>query len=320
MPFFTGRAIHHCLEMYYRDGSQLLQSLGNFLGNERKVMGDLWPMEEEKVQEQIELMIAILNHYEQWVKQQEKSRWTDDNLEWLALETQFSVPIRTPSNRSSSRVYLAGRLDGVVRLKDDNSIWIWENKTSRSIEELKKSLSNDFQCGVYILAARELFDVEPQGIIYNILRKKAPTTPEVLNNGTLTKRANIDTTVQAYVAAIKEQHPDWQKDTIIEFYGGILQTLQERGNTFFARVPIRRTEIEVQNIAHDLWVVGLEMANPHTPIYPNESWLNCNFCPFRGPCLTLNAGGDYEWMLANEFQVRAKSQSWRLEEQLEQEQ
>jgi hypothetical protein len=319
MPFFTGRAIHYCLEMYYKQGDQFLQSLGNYLGNERKIMGDLWPQEEEKVQEQIDLIVAMLQHYEQWINNQEKNRWIDSNLEFIALETNFSVPIRTPSNRASGRVYLAGRMDGVVRLKDDGSVWVWEIKTSRSIDELKKSLVNDPQCGAYILAAQELFAVRPQGVIYNIMRKKPPTQPEVLQNGTLTKRSNIDTTYQSYVSAIKAQHPDWNKETILEFYGPILQTLLDKGNTFFARVPVRRTDLEIDNLKRDLWTVALEMTHPQIPIYPNETWLNCNFCPFRAPCLTLNAGGDYEFLLKNEYQVRAKAQSWRLEEEQEQE-
>jgi len=314
MPFFTGRAIHHSLEMYYSDGEPLLSSFGAFLAHERRLMGDLWPQEEMRVQEQIDLIVAMLQHYEMWISNMnvDQTRWHDDNLDFLALETHFEVPIRTPTGRASPKFYLAGRMDGVVRLRSDNSIWIWEVKTSRSIKELTRSLANDPQTGAYIYAAKELFDVEPQGVLYNIMRKKAPTQPETLQSGLLTRRSNIDTTAQAYLKAVREHHPDWKDDTIREFYGDILETLVEKGNQFFARIPIRRSQTEIDNLAEDLWAVALEMTNPSTVLYPNESWLNCNFCAFRAPCLTLNAGGDYEFLLANEYQRREKAVSWRM--------
>lgn len=318
MPFFSGRAMHYCLEHYYQNSTPLLHSLGLFLANERRQMGDLWPQEEVKVQEQIDLLVAMLQHYEQWVQHMhvDESKWADENLEFIALETPFSVRIRNPEGRTSNKIYLAGRMDGVVRVKSDNSVWIWENKTTRSIKELTRSLANDPQTGAYIYAARELWDVHPQGVIYNMLRKKAPTQPAVMQNGLLTRRADIDTTVQAYVAAVKAHHPDWTRETIEEMYGEIIHTLLEKGNTFFARIPIRRTQWEIDNLARDLWTVGLEMTHPRVPLYPNESWLNCNFCPFRAPCLTYNAGGDVEFLLENEFQRRTKAVSWReLEEE-----
>jgi len=262
-------------------------------------------------------MVAMLLHYSQWVSNMsvEGSRFQDSNLEFIALETEFSVPIRTPSGRASPKVFLAGRMDGVVRMKDDGSVWLWETKTTRSIAELSRSLANDPQAGAYMLAAMELFHVKPQGVLYNMLRKKAPTIPEILQNGLLTRRKNIDTTAQAYLEAVKEHHPDWDRATIEEYYGDILQSLLEEGNQFFARVPIRRTQSELANLSRDLWTVSLEMTDPNVPVYPNESWLNCNFCHFRAPCLALNAGSDYEFLLEQEYQKRAKAVSWReLEE------
>jgi hypothetical protein len=318
MPFFTGRAIHHCLENYYRSGTPMLKSLGLFLSNEKQQMGNLWPAEEVKVQEQIDLMIAMLQHYEQWVAHMaiEGSRFNDANLEFIALETEFTVPIRNHRGRKSPKVALSGRMDGVVRLKDDGSVWLWETKTTRSIQELSRSLVNDPQAGAYMLAAMELFDVKPSGVLYNMLRKKAPTVPEVVKGGLLTRRKNIDTTAQAYMASIRELHPDWDQSTILEYYGEILQTLIDEGNQFFARVPIRRTMTELNELAKNLWTVAMEMTDPKIPLYPNESWLNCNFCHFRAPCLAMNAGLDYEFLISQEYQKRAKSVSWRtLEEE-----
>jgi hypothetical protein len=317
-PFFTGRAIHHCLEHYHRSGIPMEQSLALFMAEETKAMqsrGELWPQEQAMVSDQLELIVGLLKHYELWAKTNEAGIWSDNNLEFLALETPFSVPIRPEGRRASNKVYLAGRMDGVVRRKDDGTYWIWETKTTRSIDELKRSLGNDNQAGTYIYAAQTLFDVSVSGVLYNMLRKKVPTKPEVLKSGLLSKRKEMDTTAQAYLAAIREHHPGWKNDTISEYYGDMLQLLLDKGNTFFARYPVRRSKNEITQLVKDLHTVSLEMTNQNTPIYPNESWLNCNFCQFKAPCLAYNAGSDVEFLLSQEFRVRIPYQVYEGEEE-----
>ncbi len=317
MPFFSGRAVHYCLEMLYSKDTPLLQSLDLFLQQERKLMGKLWPKEEQAVQEQIDLIVEMLRHYEIWISTMTPgvSKWSDDNLEFLALETEFAVPLYSKKGRKSSKVFLEGRMDGVVKLRSDGSVWIWETKTTRSIDELKRSLPNDMQAGAYIYAAQQLFDVQPSGVLYNMLRKKAPTIPEVLKDGTLTKRSNIDTTAEAYLQAIRQQHPEWRGELIRQEYGGILQTLLDKGNTFFARYPVLRTRNEIEELVGHLHTIALEMTDPGISLYPNPSWTNCNFCPFRAPCLTWNAGGDYEFLLQHEYALRKRAVSFREEEE-----
>lgn len=316
MPFFTGRAVHYCLEMYYRSNVPLLESLSKFLHNERAAMGDLWPQEEAQVSEQIDLLVGVLQHYEVWTENmQDAGKWADDNLEFIALETPFTVPLRNHRGQKSRKIVLSGRMDGVVRVKSDNTVWIWEIKTTRSIKELQRSLANDPQTGAYIYAAQQLFKVEPQGVLYNVLRKKVPTEPEVTTSGLLTRRTNLDTTAAAYVAAIRKHHPDWSRELIWETYGGTISSLFEQGNSFFARIPVRRTTSEIQTLTYDLWSVAQEMTSMKTPIYPNESWLTCNFCPFRAPCLAMNAGSDVEFILANEYRKRVQALSWRAYEE-----
>lgn len=305
-PFFTGRAFHYALEHYYRDNVDPLFALGHFLEEERKLMeqgGSLWPQEEDVVQEQIDLLIGMLSHYKLWVGS-DAGRWNDKNLRFLALETNFRVPLRTMSGRASNKVCLAGRMDGVVQLIDDGTYWIWESKTTRSIEELKRSLVNDNQAGAYIYAAQQMFNVPISGVLYNICRKKVPTYPAVVTSGLLTRRMDIDTTAQAYLDAIHTHHPDYDDESIREFYGDILEHLLEKGNTFFARVPITRSPLEILQLQYDIHLVAKEMTNERTAIYPNPSWLNCGFCHFRAPCLALNAGSDYEFLLQEEYRER----------------
>lgn len=310
-PFFLGRIVHTALELHYRSNDQL--SLSDAcevaLTIEREKMeaaGTLWDEEKEMLDEQSQFARGLIDHYFVWVnsKGHNASEWGDMNLEYLDMETNFVVPLLTEENNPSNRVELGGRFDGIVRRRDDGSLWLFETKTTRSIAELQKTLAWDEQAGGYIYAAQLLMGEQVHGVIYNILRKKLPTEPRVLVNGQLTQQSNIDTTLEHYWRAVLENHPDEERETLVRMYGDVLQTLYEKGNTFFSRTVIRRTPREIEELANNLRVVALEMVRPSTPLYPAPSWTNCTFCRFRGPCLAMNSGADYDLLLDNEYRQR----------------
>ncbi len=317
-PFFSGRAVHHALEMYYGpEHISFDESLPKFFEHERELMeaeGRLWPSELAVVDEQIALVTGIIKHYAVWVKALE-GRYSDDNLEFISLETPFSVPLFTPSGRKARKIFLAGRFDGLVRLKDDGSYWIWETKTARSIAELQRSLVNDEQAGAYLWAAQQIFKVPVVGVLYNILRKKTPTSPSLLRDGMLSQNRQIDTTAEHYLMAIKETHPDWDWGLINQYYGDMLSFLISKGNSFFSRTPVYRTRVEIDALAENIYHAAMEMVNEKTPLYPTPSWLNCGFCQFRSACLMMNAGGDVDFLLQSEFRQRGPSVSWRSVEE-----
>lgn len=310
IPFFTGRAIHHCLEMYYGPRHiPLDKSLDQFLKDEKTEIdkiGVLWPSEESSFDEQIEMMRSILGHYKLWVEHDHKM-YSDENLEFISLETEFDVPMVTPGGRVSKKMRLGGRFDGVVKHIPTGDYWIWECKTTRSVRELIDSLSNDEQCGVYMHAASKMLGVPIKGVLYNIIRKKVPTTPATLQNGLLSQAAKIDSTAFFYSWCIRQLCPDWSVDTIQGFYGPFLDMLAEKEQLFFMRFPVYRTEYEIKGLMKNIYYTALEMVNSKTVLYPAPGWLNCTMCHFRGPCLAMNSGSDYEVLLDAEYQPRAST-------------
>lgn len=317
IPFFTGRAIHHCLEMYY--GPQhipLDKSLDKFLTDEKTEIdkvGALWPQEEITFAEQIEMMRGLLGHYKLWVEHDHKM-YSDENLEFISLETEFDVPMLTPGGRASKKMRLGGRFDGVVKHTPTGEYWIWECKTTRSVQELVNSLANDEQCGVYVHAASKVLGVPIKGVLYNIIRKKVPAVPHLLQNGMLSQSTRADCTAFFYVWCIHQLYPDWSADTIQGFYGPFLEILKEKEQAFFLRFPVYRTDYEIQDLMKNIYYTGCEMVRLTTvKRYPAPGWLNCTMCHFRSPCLAMNAGSDYEVLLAAEYQQRESTYSVRSE-------
>jgi hypothetical protein len=313
MPFFTGRAIHHCLEKYYGpEHANMADSLEKFFETEKAVMeqlGALWPQEVASIDEQLFMMHELIQHYNEWIVQDHKM-YSDSKLEFISLEQEFKVPLPR-AGRGGKSLTLGGRFDGIVRHKETGEYWIFETKTTRSIQELVHSLANDEQCGVYLYAAQKMFNVPIVGILYNIMRKKSPAHPGVLVNSMLSQAKSMDTTAFHYLGCIRNNHPDWSNDTIQEFYGDTLAMLLDNEQKFFMRFPVYRTPYEVKMLMQGVYWTAVEMTRPSTYIYPSPSWLNCNFCSFRAPCLAMNAGSDYQVLLDAEFQKRDASKSLR---------
>jgi hypothetical protein len=288
------------LEHYYRDNIPVLDTLESEL---QGAATNLWPQEVITFDEQEALMHNMLMHYSLWVSL-DKKMYSDHNLEFVSLEQSFEIPLPTPSGRASKKLSLGGRFDGVVLHKPTGEYWIWETKTTRSVQELVKSLANDEQCGVYMYAASKMLGVPIKGVLYNIIRKKAPTKPAVLQSGLLSKASNVDCTAFFYFNSIKELYPDWTIETIDEFFGDILTSLQANEQKFFMRYPVYRSPIEIHNLMQGIYYTATEMVRPTLRLYPSPSWLTCTFCAFKSPCLTMNMGGDYEVLLREEYQSR----------------
>jgi hypothetical protein len=310
-PFFVGRAIHHCLEHFYREGEHIWDLLDAFLANEEKIAGNLWKQEQDVWDDSVNLITEMLGHYMLW-RQVDTSDFRDENLEFVELEIPFNVPMYNPvTGIADLAVRLEGRFDGIVKHKPTDTYWIWETKTARSIGELAKSLDMDEQCGAYIYAAEQLRNTHITGVLYNILRKKAPSHPRILDNGFLSKQKNIDTTPFAYIADVRRNHPEADWAFIQQFYGEVINGMSIGDNGFFARFPIRRSSYEIKMLADNLYYTAMEMIDPKTPMYPSPTFIQCNFCQFRAPCLAMSRGGNYEALLNAEFQKREKAESFR---------
>jgi hypothetical protein len=309
-PFFVGRAVHYCLEMYYSEQIPVWDSLDKYLENEEKIAGHMWSKEQEQWDESVQLISELLHHYILWT-QVDPSDFRDENLDFIDMEIPFNVPMYHPeTGEESDQIRLEGRFDGIVMHKPTGSFWIWEAKTARSIGELVKSLENDEQAGAYIYAAQSLKDVPIKGILYNIMRKKAPVHPRELQNGFLSTQKG-DYTPFSYVADVKKHHPDWTWDMIQQQYGSVFMNTPLGDNGFFLRYPVRRSEYEVKHLMENIYWTAMEMIDPKTVIYPSPNFVQCNFCAFRAPCMAKSRGTDYKALLAAEYQPRVKAESFR---------
>lgn len=308
-PFYVGRAVHYCIEMWKIADVPFNISLDRFLENEKAQMGEIDYID---LEQNLQLVRKILHHYEvTWTNA--LGDFSDNNLEFIEMERPFTVPLNLPYRKD---VFLEGRFDGIVQRKDDRSFWIFETKTTRSISEFIKTLYNDNQCTVYTWAANQLKDFPIKGVLYNIIRKAAPEEPHLVSGGLLSQNKAQKVSYFSYLDAIKRTHPAFEDSHIQSYYGEFLYKLQNMPNEFFMRQPVRRTQEETEATMAHVRYIASDMINEGLPLYPNPSWLSCTYCQFRNPCVATERGQDVKPFLEAEFRRKVVAESLRTTEEL----
>lgn len=298
-PFFTGSLVHHCLEMRYKYDAPVNDAIESYCRIELTEAQQTDP----KLLEQIELVRGLMKHYELWQKH-DRTWLSDAGFEFIASEQTFSVPLWSNSRNS---IELIGTFDGVVKNKHNGKTYLWEIKTTRSLSEREKQLQLDNQADAYTNAAQRILGMPIDGIIYTLIRKKIPEHPKIIKGNLLSVAESQDITAEWYLDLVKQHHfPQSMLDRMLinawikDQYGNFIDYLAKRGNNYFSRVVVNRSQIELADSWTQLQAVAREMINPKTAIYRSEDH-HCNYCLMRQPCLAKFKGQDYATILNNSF-------------------
>lgn len=164
-----GRGIHQALAAYYSGGGRrgALEAYGAWLAEEAAKQPDPSVLKESR-----EIGAALLEAYADFAEKH-------DDFRVEAVEQPFSVPVFLPGDGGFQHfhfrgvpVYYEGTFDAVVR-NVYGKLWLMEHKTASAFptaQELKLNLQVSF----YLLAAQQLYEDPPVGVVYNVLRKVHP--------------------------------------------------------------------------------------------------------------------------------------------------
>lgn len=112
-------------------------------------------------------------------------------------EKQFSMPIRTTTGKSSSKLVIAGKIDDIAYINGE--CWIVEYKTASRLDSTYfDRLYLDTQITTYMVAARRM-GYNPVGVIYRVLRKPS------LKRGKTESLAQFLNRLEADISA----RPEW---------------------------------------------------------------------------------------------------------------
>jgi hypothetical protein len=200
-------------------------------------------------------------------------RWAPAMVEWEVLGVEVEFVTTIPGRR---RLRVAGKLDKLLRRRDDGSIWFAEHKTTGADLSVGSTywqrLRMDPQVSIYHLGVREL-GYEPAGCIYDVVDRPAQrpllATPVELRKYT---KATAKEPSRLYS---NQRDAD---ETLDEYRARLGALIAEAPEKYFGRIPVIRLETEIMDSLDDVTETALQIrTGSQTGIAPR------------------NPGGCFEW-------------------------
>lgn len=279
-----GSWIHSLLETYYKGGdwrephTELSKRFNQMFDEEKAEMGDL-PREIEK------LMVSYFWHYGQ--------------ADWRVHEIEFTLEANLPDGG----IY-RGKIDLLV--EDQYGLWIVDHKSHARLPDTTYRIL-DAQSALYVWAAWQN-KIPVQGHIWNYIRTKPPTTPQILKKGGISIR-QIETDYPTYYRFLKkhgfplEDHRD-KLDYLKgqRYQHGAMQT-----SPFFRRDVLEKDSRLLLQVAQEAYATHKRM---HSYDFSDDRRVernpdrSCSFsCSYTDLCTVELFGGNPDQVRRSRYRV-----------------
>ena len=179
--------------------------------------------------------------------------------------------------------------------------WIIDHKFHKSIPDASQRF-HELQLVLYIWAWNRWDQEHPvDGICWDYIRTSPPTVPELLKDGSLSKRKNIRCDRFTYEQEIK-RHKLKKAD-----YEDILKDLEKNDLMFFERVFMPApSKAQLESVVEDFRTTAI-MAKSLKGIAPRHmSKFNCQGCEYKAVCEAEVRGLDAKFVRKAHYQPREK--------------
>ena len=232
------------------------------------------------------------------------------------VELDFDLPIEGPGIREN--VTYSGTIDRVVR-DELGTIWLLDYKTAAQFDTAK--LEQDPQVSAYMLAAREIFDLDVAGMVYIQFKKAFPVEPELLKSGKFSTNKTQKTSYSLYKEALNNLYGDrveWRKEfpEYVKYLNYLADQESNDGDKFIRYDKVERWGNHLDSVKEQILMEAREMTDVNLPIYPNPT-KDCSWdCPFRTACLAKDDGSDYQSIIDSLFTTESieERNSYRFKE------
>lgn len=277
LPLKRGSWLHELIEVHYLGGDwedrhdELTAKFMDLFEEEREEYGDL-PGECSRI------MRSYLSHY----------RREDAGLRVIDAELDEMLPL--PNGDTFNFV-----IDLVVE-DPDGGIWLWDHKTVGKFMPPEFMLI-DAQLARYFWAAEFMGYGPLRGVMFNEIITTAPTVPEVLKSGELTRRANLRSDVFTYMRAIRENGLDMND------YRDVLMRLKASSDQWFRRTRLPRDTELMERLMDELYMAADEVRNAErNNAFPRTARKDCTWdCDFLDMCAVELMGGDASHIARTKF-------------------
>lgn len=287
LPLFVGTGIHAMLEAQVTRGdwktemTSFRSDFNRMFAEERAELGDVPGMVEGVV-------TGYFKHYE------------NDGLLYVPRHRGAKNEIKVVVDLDSHTRFL-GYIDNFPQDSEGRN-WVLDHKTCKSIPD-ENSRFADLQLLMYVWLLPQLGYPKPDGVIWDYIKKKAPTEPEQLKAGGLSRSAKIDSTYAVYMATVDrllgpEARPEYEE---------FAQTLKGREEKFYRRIylPVNNSTM-VDNVVRDVLSSAEEIRQAGPKAMVRNMTRDCNFCSYYSLCQAEVRGLDSEFIRMSEYTTKEK--------------
>lgn len=203
--------------------------------------------------------------------------WPTKPYKLVATEVTFAVPLVWDQN-----IWLMGTIDRIFVDAYGNVI-PGEIKTYKSAPNRENWLYN-FQLYMYACALGILLKCVPPLALYDGLRKKGPTTPNILvKSGKVSKRW-IDTTYDEYIRVVRQAHRGRVPEEYRDILSRLLKRDQSAQNAFTTRFRIPLLSSAMTQFWDQAQMTARQMKHAYSSIVANKDWQGCPMCRVHDLC------------------------------------
>lgn len=299
-----GTWVHQVFASHYKVGMDLGVALGDAYQQTREQLevADIWSEVQDDVSNWFDLTKGMLKYY-QWWQRYYRGLYGDNQLQFLFTEKYFEVEI--------NGFEFAGTWDALVRY--GGGLYVFETKTTADINRLIDGLYFDWQPRLYAIAAELVFDEPVRGVIYNIIKRADPWNIPLLKRTGLPSKSQATcaaTTYRVYREVLKQCIAEQQLDRnkIFSEYMEVLDKLECQESHLVIRYPLSIHDKLKEYTMAQLPIIAEQMqhaaGSPVDLSLPSLSRYQCAGyapCAYRGVCLGMDNGADWEEMLRQQF-------------------
>jgi hypothetical protein len=283
---YLGSWVHKCLETHYFKGDwkighqEYVNEWNKLMDEERahlskKYHGTPLP----------QIVTRIMKSYLWYYRHQQ---W-----EVIAVEIPFEV-------RLKNNILINGIIDLII--KDENGLyWVIDHKTASNIPESGAFHAMDPQLMVYPWAAKKILGIEIAGVIYNYVKSKPPSIPQLTKAGNISKRKIVTDYPTAYRFLVKNGLSPSD-------YSEFLKPLRKK-SPFLRRYRLPREKIVTKTVLTDFYESGkqIETIGHGSKRHIRNITKDCSkFCDYHDLCRGEMNGGDMSYMIKHSFTYRPK--------------
>lgn len=291
-PLSQGDYLHKLIENFYKREKKAISIIKDYSD---VVKDTLFEDEESRIMSAPD-MLRIYKRYKQAYAHELK-------YENLGTELKLVIPAVDLFKKRlivKNDTLFVCKIDLVLII--NKGIVLFDHKFVRSVPGESMRMM-DIQSTIYSVVYDLLNKGTSKKFIFNYIRSKPPTIPEVLKAGGLTRRKNLDSTADVYLEAIKENNLR-KKDYLEE-----IDRLKGNETKFMRRVEVKKSPTLVENLLDTTAEAVNNIIKSHKDEhYPMNITRNCEQCEFKDVCALTLMGYDAQDVIDSKFIVKRKDE------------